>query len=127
MSRHLVWFRSDLRIADNSALHAATSPAPDAGVLGVFVISPGEWSAHDVAPVRVDLILRTLRVLSVDLAERNIPLLIAMAPTPRDVPKVLGELAEKHRVSALYFNREYEINETQRDQSVTTAMARLGI
>ncbi len=127
MPRHLVWFRSDLRIADNSALHAATSPAPDAGVLGVFVISPGEWTAHDVAPARVDLILRSLRVLSGDLAARNIPLLIVTAHTPRDVPKVLGELAQRYRVSALYFNREYEVNEARRDHLVCTAFAGLGI
>lgn len=127
MPRNLVWFRSDLRVADNSALDAATSPAPDAGVLGVFVISPGEWKAHDLAPVRVDLILRTLRVLSSDLAQRNIPLLISTAPSPRDVPSVLCELAEKHGVSALFFNREYEVNESQRDRCVAAAMAKLGI
>ncbi|MFO0833462.1 MAG: deoxyribodipyrimidine photo-lyase [Phycisphaerales bacterium] len=127
MARHLVWFRSDLRVADNSALHAATNPAPDAGVLGVYVISPGEWTAHDGAPVRVEFVLRTLRVLSSDLAKRNISLLVATAPTPRDVPGVLSELARSHGVSALFFSREYEVNEAKRDQLVATAFARLRI
>lgn len=127
MARHLVWFRNDLRITDNTALHAAANPAPDAGVLGVFVISPGEWTAHDVAPVRVDFILRTLRVLSHDLAQRNIPLLIALAPSPRDVPGVLSGIARRHGVSALFFNREYEVNEARRDQRVCEALAKLGV
>ncbi|MBL8761130.1 MAG: deoxyribodipyrimidine photo-lyase, partial [Phycisphaerae bacterium] len=127
MPRHLVWFRSDLRVADNAALHAATHPAPDAGVIGVFIISPGEWTAHDVAPVRVEFILRTLGVLSLDLKRRNIPLLIAAAPTPRDVPGVLCDLARRHNATALYFNREYEVNEARRDQLVIAGMNKLGI
>jgi deoxyribodipyrimidine photo-lyase len=127
VARHFVWFRSDLRIADNPALHAATSPAPDAGVVGVYVISPGEWAAHDVAPVRVEFILRTLRVLSDDLAKRNIPLLVAAAPTPRDVPRVLSHLAALHHVSGVFFNREYEVNEAARDRLVAAEFTRRGV
>jgi deoxyribodipyrimidine photo-lyase len=123
----LVWFRSDLRVSDNTALHAATGAGPHAGVIGVFVISPGEWAAHDVAPVRVDLILRTLRILSHDLTQRNIPLLIAVAPRPRDVTSVLSQIARRHGVTNLFFNREYEINEARRDQLVCEALGKLGV
>ncbi len=52
----LVWFRTDLRATDNTALAAALRdpPAPGErarGVVGLFVISPAEWTAHDSAPV----------------------------------------------------------------------------
>jgi len=75
--RSLVWFRSDLRVADNTALFEACRRAGGAsgkGVVAVFLISPGEWAAHDFAPIKVDFILRSLAVLSADLAKLNIPL-----------------------------------------------------
>ena len=39
MSR-LVWFRADLRMADNAALHAACSDS-SSGVIGVFLLARG--------------------------------------------------------------------------------------
>ncbi|MCC6426002.1 MAG: deoxyribodipyrimidine photo-lyase [Phycisphaerales bacterium] len=72
---NLIWFRADLRTADNTALYAACAKPADP-VLAVFLLSPAQWLDHDWAPVKVDLILRTLRELSDSLAARNIPLLI---------------------------------------------------
>ncbi|MBS0191337.1 MAG: FAD-binding domain-containing protein [Phycisphaerales bacterium] len=116
--RALVWFRSDLRVRDNRALWEACASAggrSGAGVVALFVISPGEWRAHDVAPVRIELILRSLRVLRKDLAKLNIPLLIAHRAKPEDVPGVVIDLATEHRCEAVHFNKEYEVNEQRRD------------
>lgn len=117
--RCLVWFRSDLRVGDNAAL-AAACRAGRGGVVGLFVISPGQWRQHDYAPVKVDFILRTLRVLSESLARLNIPLVIAHAPTLRDVPRVVLDAARTHACDAVYLNREYEIDERRRDESAQT-------
>jgi deoxyribodipyrimidine photolyase len=76
--RSLVWFRSDLRVSDNTALHAA-SLASDSGVIGVFLMSPSQWREHDWAACRVDLMMRCVHELSKQLAALNIPLLIAKA------------------------------------------------
>ncbi|HOW72787.1 MAG TPA: deoxyribodipyrimidine photo-lyase [Phycisphaerae bacterium] len=38
-----MWFRSDLRISDNTALHHACRSA-DEGVIAVFALCPGQWS-----------------------------------------------------------------------------------
>ncbi len=129
-SRALVWFRSDLRVRDNTALFEACRRAggrAGSGVVAVFLISPGEWRAHDVAPARVDLMLRTLRVLSADLAALNIPLLVDHAKTPKEIPDLLLSLARKHSCSTFFFNKEHEVNEGKRDEAVAAAFAKAGL
>jgi len=109
-----MWFRSDLRTLDNTALFQAANTA-DAGLVALFVVSPGEWKAHDCAPIKIDLMLRTLRELSASLAKLNIALLVRTALTARDVPGVVHAVMQEQRCDALYFNKEYEINEARRD------------
>jgi deoxyribodipyrimidine photo-lyase len=121
----LMWFRSDLRVADNTALwHACRDASSEkAGVVAVYTITPDQWAAHDMAPVKVDLIIRTLRELSAELATLNNPLRILTVPRFKDVPAALLKLAREVRARALYFNKEYEINEVRRDEAVAEALA----
>jgi hypothetical protein len=47
--RHpLVWFRSDLRVRDNPALHAACSA--QGPVTACFLIAHRQWREHDWSP-----------------------------------------------------------------------------
>lgn len=117
--RPLIWFRTDLRVNDNYALHHACAAAKN-GAVALFVISPGEWRQHDWAGVKVDLVLRSLAVLSRDLAKLNVPLIIAHASSLASVPKVVLEVARSHECDAIFFNREYEINEAARDERTIT-------
>ena len=55
--RQLIWLRSDLRVHDNRALHAALAAGP---TLAVYLITPGQWRAHDDAPCKIDFWLRNL-------------------------------------------------------------------
>ncbi len=129
--RSLVWFRSDLRTVDNTALHRAcklgNGDTADSGVVGLFVVSPEEWKTHDYAPAKVDLILRTLRELSRSLAALNIPLLIRNAAAAAHVPRIVLNAAREHSCGTLWFNKEYEVNEAARDAAVTRAFAREGL
>lgn len=115
--RALVWFRSCLRTTDHAALSAATRNATK-GVVALFIISPGEWRAHDYAPVKVDLILRTLQELTEQLRSLNIALIVRTAPTPQDVPKVVLKAMKEFECDEVCFNREYEVNEMARDAKV---------
>ncbi len=115
--RPLFWFRSDLRTNDNTALHSACN-ASDDGAVALFVVSPGEWAEHEYAPVKVDLILRTLAVLSESLAKLNIPLVIVHSPTRKGVPAAVIAAAKGAGCEAIYFNKEYEVNERTRDERV---------
>ncbi|MFA6044487.1 MAG: deoxyribodipyrimidine photo-lyase [Phycisphaerales bacterium] len=130
MTRALMWFRSDLRVRDNTALAAAcraASDVPQGGVVALFVVSPGEWAEHDFAPVKVDLMLRTLRELSPSLAKLNIPLVLADAKTRHDVPGVVLAVAKQHRCDALHFNLEHELNERRRDERTIEVFEAAGL
>lgn len=123
--RPLVWFRSDLRVADNPALHAACSAA-QRGVVGVISICAKQWREHDWADVKVEFLLRNLAALAEELQRLNIPLRINEAPTFDEVPAALLRLAEDLESTALYFNKEYEVNEAGRDEAVRDLIERSG-
>ncbi len=110
----LIWFRSDLRTHDNAALSAATRKA-DHPVTAVFVVSPAEWKAHDYCPARIDFTLRTLVELAASLQSLNIPLIVATSSRPQDVPQAVLSAAQANGCDSLYYNKEYELNESRRD------------
>lgn len=118
--RSIVWFRNDLRVNDNTALHAATRPGQSTGgCVALFVIAPSLWERHDYAPVRVDFILRNLAILSRSLDYLNIPLRIIHAERESEIANlILGEV-QSSKCGALHFNREYEVDEAARDARVT--------
>ncbi len=123
--RALVWFRCDLRMRDNTALAEASS-ASDGGVVGVFTICPDQWREHDWGPMKVNFLLRNLRELSASLASVNIPLKILTTPRFDTVPNALDKLAAECKCDALYFNREYEVNEQRRDERVEAVFRKAG-
>ncbi|MGE3919519.1 MAG: deoxyribodipyrimidine photo-lyase [Gammaproteobacteria bacterium] len=113
----IVWFREDLRIYDNTALQAAAHQCTD-GVMGVYIIDPSMWRKHHIAACRIEFILRGLKLLSQDLNDLNIPLLILKVENTHDIPKELLKISEKNQAKTLFYNRQYEANESQRDQLV---------
>lgn len=121
--RIIHWFRADLRTRDNTALLAASRDSPR-DVIGLYVISPEDWTRHDDANVKVRFILRGLRELSSDLAKLNIPLLIRTAPHIRDVATVVSHAAHEVRAERVYANRQYELHEMARDDRVAAALER---
>jgi deoxyribodipyrimidine photo-lyase len=123
--RPLIWLRSDLRTDDNTALSHATQSATR-GAIALFIISPGEWRAHDYAPARIDLMIRTLAELSRELEKLNIPLLIRTAPVPGDVPGLVEKICREHECDVVFFNREYEVNESRRDAQATELLRSKG-
>ncbi len=124
--RALMWFRADLRARDNVALSEACRRA-DGGVVGVFTICPGQWQEHDWADVKVEFLLRNLRALKERLERLNIPLRVVTRDTFDGVPDAIGELAGELGCDALYFNREYEVNEVRRDGAVMARCAERGM
>lgn len=120
VNRSMVWFRSDLRTRDNSALSLAThSPLSTDGVLAVFIVSKNDWIRHDWGPVKVDFIRRNLKCLEKTLEEQfNIPLAVLEIDNFDQVPEGLLKFALENGVKALWFNNEPEWDEVQRDSKV---------
>lgn len=112
---HLHWFRSDLRIHDNTALDAAASQGP---VLALYIITPKQWQQHQDAACKVDLWRRQLIALSADLARLNIPLLIRHCDWWQDIPGVLLDICQQSQISHVHCNAEYAVNERLRDTAV---------
>ncbi|MEM8757333.1 MAG: deoxyribodipyrimidine photo-lyase [Planctomycetota bacterium] len=123
--RTLVWFRSDLRVAENDALYYARSKA-DAGVVAVFTICPEQWREHDWGTMKVDFIRRSLIELQKSLAELNIPLKIVVEPRFDGVAEAIVKLADETGCDELHFGREYEVNERARDEAVVDAFENAG-
>ncbi|MEH6565618.1 MAG: deoxyribodipyrimidine photo-lyase [Halopseudomonas sp.] len=114
----LCWFRTDLRIADNHALHHASQRGQ---VIAVYIATPGVWRTHDDAPIKVDFWRRNLQALSASLGELNIPLLLLEADDWSQCPQVLLDCASRLSADALYFNDEYGLHEQARDADVCAA------
>nr|WP_297460438.1 deoxyribodipyrimidine photo-lyase [uncultured Halomonas sp.] len=124
MARQLVWFRSDLRTLDNTALAAAARRGP---VIAVFLRSVAQWQAHDHGANKIDFWDRGVAALRDELAGLNIPLLHRDIETFDAAPQALIALAREHDIAALHFNREYPLNEWRRDAAVLDEFKRIEI
>ena len=122
--RQLIWFRTDLRVHDNTALHAAMQSGP---TIALFLLSPQQWLEHDDAACKVDFWLRNLQALRSRLEALNVPLLVRRAEHWRDAPQVLAELCREQQIACVQVNDEYGLNETARDLAVRRQLANQGV
>lgn len=119
--QHLMWFRNDLRLQDNPALtHACKQQTP---TIAVFCWAPAQWQSHGLGLRKIDFIRRTLIELERDLQALNIPLQIINAEF-KNTPQKLKTLCQQHQIKAVFWNREYELNETLRDDAVRETLNR---
>lgn len=114
--RSLIWFRRDLRLADNRALAAAAKESEQ--LLAVYFLTPEQWQIHHEAAKKIDFWLSHLRRLKEALHKLNVPLLVLECPDFAAVPARIAEVAEKNNCQRVYFNLEYEVNEKRRDDAV---------
>ena len=114
--RHLVWFRADLRVADNPALAAAA--ANGAEVSAIYIDCLGQWQQHGRSPIQRDFLSRSLQALSRQLAELGIPFTLLAADSFAEVPELLATWLTEHPHDALYANREIALDERRRDKAV---------
>lgn len=110
----LMWFREDLRVSDNAALSYAAKQCHE-GLIGLYIIDHAMWRAHDVAPCRIHFLLEGVRELQESLRQLNIPLLVVELKKSNDIKEIFSKIIKKYNVGALFFNKQYEVNETKRD------------
>jgi deoxyribodipyrimidine photo-lyase len=89
----------------------------------VFYICEQQWLQHHWGANKIGFILQHLIVLHKELAKLNIELDIEYCDLFTDLPTRLLSYIQKHQASNLYFNLEYELNETIRDQQVKQLLA----
>lgn len=112
---HIVWFRNDLRVTDNKALFAACAD-PQANVLAVFTATPEQWRAHDLSIRQIVFLHQNLIMLRDSLAKIGIPLICQTIPNFSSAAQWVADFAKQQQADALFFNRQYELNEHCRDE-----------
>lgn len=122
MTTHLVWLRNDLRITDNLALHAACRD-PQARVIALFIATPQQWRQHDMAPRQAAFLLASLNAVQRDLAEKGIALYYHECADFSAAANWLADFCRQQRVTQLFYNHQYEINERRRDKAVERLLA----
>ena len=121
----LVWYRNDLRAQDHQALNAALGSKQP--VRAVYLLSPGQWDRHEVAPIRRWYVLASLRELGETLGKLGIPLDILPCDTFDEAPAVLAAYCRDRQIRTLFCTREYPLNELRRDRAVADTLRPLGI
>ncbi|MCX7133314.1 deoxyribodipyrimidine photo-lyase [Aeromonas sp.] len=117
----LVWFRNDLRLADNPALRHVCAEMGE--VAALFVISPTQWRQHKMAPIRQRFMLAQVDALGRELAALGIQLHLLRVETFAELPVALATLTRELGVTHLYANQAIELDEQRRDHAVTAALA----
>lgn len=118
--RHLVWFRADLRVADNPALYEAATDG--ASVHAIYIDCAQQWQQHQRSAMQRDFLSRSLQELSTELAELGIGFTLLEADTFEQVPELLAAWLAEHPYDALYANREIAIDERRRDKAVQACL-----
>lgn len=111
----LVWLRQDLRINDNPALEQASKQGL---VVCLYIETAKQHQAHDESVAKQSFRLACLQQLKSQLNQLNIPLIYRETDDFKSVAGVIEKLVEQHSIAALHFNREYPLNEKQRDDEV---------
>lgn len=112
----LVWFRSDLRLADNPALHAALEAGFDP--VPVYIHAPHEEGCWAPGAASNAWRHRSLKALDLALRQRGSRLLVRRG----DSAMVLQQLIEQSRAQALFWNRKYEPATQPRDAAIKQAL-----
>ncbi|MEM1107236.1 MAG: deoxyribodipyrimidine photo-lyase [Planctomycetota bacterium] len=112
----IVWFRQDLRLADNPALLAAVEKAEEDGgsVVPVYIWSPeeeGDWAPGGAKRWWLN---HSLQSLGESLEAMGSRLVLREGPT-RDV---LEDLITETKANAVFWNRRYEPDVIERDKSI---------
>jgi len=117
----LHWFRCDLRLGDNSALHAACAEADV--VVPLFIFDPRILNAPDTGASIVGFMLECLASLDKNIEEAGGKLILRHGPVEEEMRAVLRETGAK----TLYFNRDYEPEARKRDAAVEKLARSLGM
>lgn len=97
----LVWFRHDLRLADNPALRAA---ATGRRVVAVYIHSDGAPGAWRLGGAARWWLHHSLVALAASLAARGHPLVLRQGDAMAELERLLDETD----ASAVFWNRRYE-------------------
>ena len=116
----LVWFRRDLRLADNPALHAAA--ASGRAIVPVFILDETDGVRFPGA-AGLWWLDKSLHALSGDLERAGSKLILRRGEAATLIPK----LVEETGAEAVYWNRLYDPGQCDRDAALKASLKDDGI
>ena len=117
----LVWFRQDLRLADNPALAAAVERGGP--VIPVYIRAPEEEGAWPPGAASRWWLGRSLAALKGELEKRGSRLIVRCGPSGDALARLLAETG----AGAVFWNRRYEPAAVARDRSVKAQLRGVGV
>lgn len=126
---HLVWLRTDLRLADNPALFYACEQAKSTQqpLSVVYCSTPDQWQLHCDAPSKFGLHQQALQDLQPRLNKLGITLHVLSGSDYSSCVDLLKTFVSKHNIQHIWWNTETPLYEQQRDSTVSEAMQQLGV
>lgn len=116
MTLAVIWFRRDLRLADNPALEAAAEADQ---IVPVFCFEQGLHSGRHRSPNRNAYLLASLRELDDDLRAVGSRLHYVTGDPVAEIPKLASECG----ADAVHVNRDHTAHARSRDGRVGAALA----
>jgi deoxyribodipyrimidine photo-lyase len=111
------WFRRDLRLQDNTALHAALKSGYP--VVPLFIFDETLLHSPRVGAARIIFMLNALKNLDTSLRYYGTRLLIKQGQPEAILPALMREI----RAQALYFNVDYSPYARQRDEAIEKGLS----
>ena len=104
--KSVCWFRNDLRVLDNPALHHSCLNSDE--VIGIYFLNRKQWLEHNDAAVKINFWLRNLECLQNELKKLNVSIIIASDPCFISflVINIFGIIILKPWVSGLLYTNQ---------------------
>ena len=120
-SRVIHWFRRDLRLTDNSALHAATQSAEE--VVTVYVVSCWKGSHGWTGPARQEFLCGCLATLEKNVAAAGGQLIFRQGKAVAELERLIDET----QAEAVFYNRDPDPFGRQIEAALEKKAAELGV
>jgi deoxyribodipyrimidine photo-lyase len=121
MSVAIVWFRSDLRLADNPALSAAL--AAGHAIIPLYVLDEDTVGLRPRGTASRWWLQQSLQALDASLQSRGSRLVLLQGPAER----VITDLVASCQAEAVYWNRLYDRGSRDRDAHLEQALTSRGV
>jgi deoxyribodipyrimidine photo-lyase len=115
------WFRADLRLGDNAALHAACREADV--VVPIFIFDSRILERRDTGAPIVGFMLECLKALEQDVEAAGGKLIFRHGEVEKEMEAVL----KATKATDLYYNRDYEPLARKRDAAVEKLARSMGV
>jgi deoxyribodipyrimidine photo-lyase len=120
---NLFIFNTDFRVRDNPALFYAAENGES--LVAMFIHNPKKWENHNESDLKIAFQIDNLKIISKRLDELNISLKVIHAEGIGDEIKKIVEYVRNNNINEVFINKEYGINEINRDQNLEKEIANL--